>query len=101
MVICKQNTQIVSAAIQDAVNVDIFPIPPVENHIVSTDEEAIIAIHICDRGKRCADQCMPTKLSEQLRDLADRSDCRLWIFQFLCDICFYVRKVSLGFIRQM
>ena len=57
----EQDSHVVPAAIQNTVNVDVVPIHPVEDHIVSADKEAIIAVYICDGGKRCAGQRVVTE----------------------------------------
>lgn len=78
--ICKQNAQVVSAAIQNTVNVDVTSLDPVENHIVSADQEPVLVIHIRDGGKRRAEQGMVTEHTDMLRDLAYCGERRPRIF---------------------
>ena len=70
----EQDSHVVPAAIQNTVNVDVVPVCPVENHIASADKEAIIAVYICDGGKRCADQRMVTEQRNQALWAADHHD---------------------------
>lgn len=70
----EQDSHVVPTAIQNTVNVDVVPVCPVENHIASADKEAIIAVYICDGGKRCADQRMVTEQRNQALWAADHHD---------------------------
>ena len=48
--VSEQNAQIIPAAIQNAIDAGLAAACPVKHHVVTADEETIVAVHIGNRG---------------------------------------------------
>ena len=78
--ISKQGAQIIPPAIQDAIHIDRISIRPVKGQIISAHQEAVIALHICHRGKGRTRESVCPQDTQGFYDSVDSGKGRVRVF---------------------
>ncbi len=95
----EQDTQVIPAAIENAIHKDFIFIDSIKGEIISGHKKAIIAFYIGNRSKRRARLHKICKLVYRFHDTVYNAFCGDGALKFRCNVIPYFIQITLGFFR--